>query len=130
MRFDNTVSLVYTVFDKLLCGVLLRAALAESSADRYRIENGRAKAAMNYSVEESLAAWNANAEFWDGCMGDESNDFHRETVRPKVTELLNPERGDFILDKTTPRLIQFHTLKNAVNPPFLGGFSIFNTVVA
>ena len=33
-------------------------------------------------------------------------------------------------DKTTPRLIQFHTLKNAVNPPFLGGFSIFNTVVA
>lgn len=35
-----------------------------------------------------------------------------------------------IIDKTTPRLIQFHTLKNAVNPPFLGGFSIFNTVVA
>ena len=38
--------------------------------------------------------------------------------------------GGTILDKTTPRLIQFHTLKNAVNPPFLGGFSIFNTVVA
>lgn len=37
---------------------------------------------------------------------------------------------DRVLDKTTPRLIQFHTLKNAVNPPFLGGFSIFNTVVA
>ena len=35
-----------------------------------------------------------------------------------------------VIDKTTPRLIQFHTLKNAVNPPFLGGFSIFNTVVA
>ena len=26
------------------------------------------------------------------------------------------------LDKTTPRLIQFYTLINAVNPPFLGGF--------
>lgn len=35
-----------------------------------------------------------------------------------------------ILDKTTPRLIQFHTLKNAVNPPLLGGFSIFGTVAA
>ena len=35
-----------------------------------------------------------------------------------------------ILDKTTPRLIQFHTFKNAVNPPFLGGFSIFSTVAA
>lgn len=33
-------------------------------------------------------------------------------------------------DKTTPRLIQFHTLKNAVNPPFLGGFSVFGTVAA
>lgn len=33
-------------------------------------------------------------------------------------------------DKTTPRLIQFHTLKNAVNPPFLGGVSIFGTVAA
>lgn len=33
-------------------------------------------------------------------------------------------------DKTTPRLIQFHTFKNAVNPPFLGGFSIFGTVAA
>ena len=34
------------------------------------------------------------------------------------------------LDKTTPRLIQFHTLKNAANPPLLGGFSIFGTVAA
>ena len=34
------------------------------------------------------------------------------------------------IDKTTPRLIQFHTLKNAVNPPFLGGFSVFGTVAA
>ena len=30
-----------------------------------------------------------------------------------------------LMDKTMPRLIQFHTLKNVVNPPFLGGFSIF-----
>lgn len=38
--------------------------------------------------------------------------------------------GDVVIDKTTPRLIQFHTLKNAVNPPFLGGFSVFGTVAA
>lgn len=38
--------------------------------------------------------------------------------------------GGNVLDKTTPRLIQFHTFKNAVNPPFLGGFSIFGTVAA
>ncbi len=34
------------------------------------------------------------------------------------------------IDKTTPRLIQFHTLKNAVNPPFLGGFLTSGTVAA
>ena len=36
----------------------------------------------------------------------------------------------FVKDKTTPRLIQFHTLKNAVNPPFLGGFLFSGTVAA
>ena len=39
-------------------------------------------------------------------------------------------QGGNILDKTTPRLIQFHTFKNAANPPFLGGFSIFSIVAA
>ena len=51
-----------------------------------------------YSKEESKAIWNQNAEFWDCAMGDESNDFHREVVRPKVTELLNPNPTDYILD--------------------------------
>ena len=37
---------------------------------------------------------------------------------------------DTATDKTTPRLIQFHTLKNAVNPPFLGGFLFSGTVAA
>ena len=53
---------------------------------------------MQYSKEESKAIWNRNAEFWDCAMGDESNDFHREVVRPKVTELLNPDPTDYILD--------------------------------
>lgn len=51
-----------------------------------------------YSVNESLKAWEANAKFWDDCMGDESNQFHREVVRPKVNELLNIKADDYILD--------------------------------
>lgn len=47
-----------------------------------------------------------------------------------IVELMAPKADDVICDKTTPRLIQFHTLKNAANPPFLGGFSIFGTVAA
>ena len=53
---------------------------------------------MEYSREDSLRAWEANADFWDSYMGDQSNQFHREAVRPGVTELLDPRPGDFILD--------------------------------
>lgn len=45
-------------------------------------------------------------------------------------QFLNAAPDAKVLDKTTPRLIQFHTLKNAANPPLLGGFSIFGTVAA
>lgn len=51
-----------------------------------------------YSVEESLKAWESNAKFWDDRMGDESNQFHREVVRPRVSELLEIKENDFILD--------------------------------
>lgn len=53
----------------------------------------------------------------------------RHIIRMMV-ELMDPTAQEVICDKTTPRLIQFHTFKNAVNPPFLGGFSIFGTVAA
>ena len=49
----------------------------------------------------------------------------------KLLEKTHRGKIDLIyIDKTTPRLIQFHIFKNAVNPPFLGGFSIFATVAA
>ena len=49
----------------------------------------------------------------------------------KLLEKTHKGRIDVIyIDKTTPRLIQFHTLKNAVNPPFLGGFLFSGTVAA
>lgn len=53
---------------------------------------------MKYTLEDSLKAWEANAEFWDTAMGDNSNEFHRKTVRPKVNELLEIQPDDFILD--------------------------------
>ena len=31
-------------------------------------------------------------------MGEHSNQFHREVARPKVSRLLEPKKGDFILD--------------------------------
>lgn len=53
---------------------------------------------MSFSKEESREIWEQNAAFWDAAMGDASNDFHREAVRPGVTELLRPGPGDYILD--------------------------------
>ena len=52
----------------------------------------------NMGTEESKKIWEENAQFWDNAMGDESNEFHREVVRPKVTELLSPDPSDYILD--------------------------------
>ena len=47
---------------------------------------------------ESLLAWETNADFWDTRMGDESNVFHREIVRPYTELLLDVHPDDFILD--------------------------------
>ena len=40
----------------------------------------------------------ANLRALPNAMGDKSNEFHREVVRPKVTELLSPNPADYILD--------------------------------
>ena len=40
----------------------------------------------NMGTEESKKIWEENAQFWDNAMGDESNEFHREVVRPKRSE--------------------------------------------
>ena len=76
--------------------------------------------------ETGAAFWQKIARHYTSMM-KHSAPLYREIcnrIRRRLTRDMN------VLDKTTPRLIQFHTLKNAVNPPFLGGFSIFNTVVA
>lgn len=46
----------------------------------------------------------------------------RETLGAALAMLSYYDGRETLVDKTTPRLIQFHILKNAVNPPFLGGF--------
>jgi 2-polyprenyl-3-methyl-5-hydroxy-6-metoxy-1,4-benzoquinol methylase len=48
--------------------------------------------------ENGLSAWEANAAFWDDYMGDESNYFHRDLVRPSVEKLLDVQEGDVVLD--------------------------------
>ncbi|ONI40605.1 methyltransferase [Candidatus Epulonipiscium fishelsonii] len=48
--------------------------------------------------ENGLVAWELNAEFWDNYMGDESNYFHRDLVRPSVEKLMDINQNDFVLD--------------------------------
>ncbi len=45
-----------------------------------------------------LHAWEVNAEFWDNYMGDESNFFHRDLVRPDTEKFLNIQASDYVLD--------------------------------
>ncbi len=50
------------------------------------------------NVDNGIYAWEENAEFWDEQMGDESNYFHRDIVRPDVERYLNIEENDLVLD--------------------------------
>ena len=68
-------------------------------------------------------------EFAVNATKEEGEYYTPHDVVQLIAAMIEPFDGT-LYDKTTPRLIQFHTLKNAVNPPFLGGFSIFSTVAA
>lgn len=48
--------------------------------------------------DNGLAAWETNAKYWDEAMGDDSNFFHCEKVRPYTEKLLDVQFGDHILD--------------------------------
>ncbi len=48
--------------------------------------------------DKGLDAWEQNAAFWDKQMGDESNYFHRDIVRPDVERMLNIQSDDLVLD--------------------------------
>lgn len=50
------------------------------------------------TTEESKQRWETNADFWDERMGEHSNRFHREIIRPCTEELLDVKKGDKILD--------------------------------
>lgn len=49
-------------------------------------------------IQESKLKWEQNAEFWDDYMGEESNRFHREIIRPHTEALLSIKEGQTILD--------------------------------
>ncbi len=48
--------------------------------------------------DNGLIAWEKNATFWDEQMGNNSNYFHRDIVRPNVEKLLQINDTDFVLD--------------------------------
>ncbi|MDR4889777.1 class I SAM-dependent methyltransferase [Fredinandcohnia sp. QZ13] len=49
-------------------------------------------------TDESRERWEQNAEHWDDYMGEESNRFHRELIRPYTEKLLNIKAEQTILD--------------------------------
>lgn len=50
------------------------------------------------TTDESKGRWEKNADFWDDKMGEHSNSFHREIIRPSTEELLEVNAGEEILD--------------------------------
>lgn len=50
------------------------------------------------TTKDSKVRWEKNADFWDDKMGEHSNRFHREIVRPSTEKLLAIRREERILD--------------------------------
>jgi 2-polyprenyl-3-methyl-5-hydroxy-6-metoxy-1,4-benzoquinol methylase len=50
------------------------------------------------TTEESRRRWEINADYWDERMGDTSNFFHCNIVRPHTEQLLDLREGDLVLD--------------------------------
>lgn len=50
------------------------------------------------TAEDSKRRWEANADFWDEKMGEHSNQFHREIVRPDTERLLSITANEKVLD--------------------------------
>lgn len=48
--------------------------------------------------DASKDRWETNAAFWDDYMGDHSNSFHREVIRPQTEELMKVQPGHHVLD--------------------------------
>ena len=101
-------------------GVLLRQVInVIDELDLSDYEESHAFGEIYESILKELQSAGSAGEFYTPRA---VTDFMAQMIQPKI--------GETMADKTTPRLIQFHTLKNAVNPPFLGGFSVFGTVAA
>lgn len=49
-------------------------------------------------INDSKIRWEENAEYWDDYMGEASNRYHRELIRPYTEELLKVEEGQIVLD--------------------------------
>jgi 2-polyprenyl-3-methyl-5-hydroxy-6-metoxy-1,4-benzoquinol methylase len=49
-------------------------------------------------TEESQTRWNNIAEYWDDYMGEKSNRWHRELIRPNTEKLLDIKEGQTVLD--------------------------------
>jgi SAM-dependent methyltransferase len=48
--------------------------------------------------EAGRSIWDANADFWDACLGAEGNRFHRMIVEPAVLGLLAPQPSERIVE--------------------------------
>jgi 2-polyprenyl-3-methyl-5-hydroxy-6-metoxy-1,4-benzoquinol methylase len=49
-------------------------------------------------IKDSQSRWDENAEYWDDYMGENSNQFHRELIRPNTEKLLDIKEDQTVLD--------------------------------
>ena len=115
----------------------LGATVAKRNANLVKLMNGIASMGLGNYKDNSIDAFGDAYEYLMSMYASNAGKSGGEFFTPQeVSELLTrmavagKNEVNKVYDKTTPRLIQFHILKNAANPPFLGGFLFSSTVAA
>lgn len=129
---------VVRAIDKDVLMQEINTTVVDGKEERYQFtwpDKKKSVLLANAPIAKTLRPCPAESMGKDGTPGGfDSENLYIEGDNLEVLKLLQETYLGKIkliyIDKTTPRLIQFHTLKNAVNPPFLGGFLFSGTVAA
>ena len=63
--------------------------------------------------KDALAAWDANASFWDAAMGSTGNDYYRVLELPALKRMVQVKKGERALDLATGNGLVAHWLAQA-----------------
>src|SRR4051812_17349447 len=71
---------------------------APGARERIKLRGNRSKHTNQNEKPAATTSWDAVARWYDGWVGQDGSEHHREVAVPVLMELLEPQPGEYILD--------------------------------